>query len=904
MKFMLRSVCFRLDLFRWIILSGMLLCTLLLSLSSHANAPLNLTAEERRWLASYSSQLRLGFAYVPPHTMKKDEAGQYRGVAMDFLQLIENRLGVQFTPVFYPSYGEMLDAAKNREIDIVFAASDTPERRHYLSFTQPYTFLANKIFMRKTSVPYNKLEHLSGKTVAVIRATAVAEYIKREYPRIRLLELKNSRDVIVALSSGNADAAVSVVASAWMHIKKEGISNVEVVGDARYSYAVRFANRNDWPILNRIMEKALYSITDEEKEIIYRQWLFPESRDNADLKQLTHYVIAISVIVFLLLSLASIYWIKRLRKEVSERQQAEQALRVSEERYQLSIRGTNDGIWDWDLETDRIYLAPRVMEILGNGTQNTEGVVQHGLERWLEKIHPSDNRIVRHAIEAHLAHHDKLDVEYRMRNSQDEWVWLRMRGQARWDSNHKPVRLCGSIMDITQAKRADDEVRRLAYYDSLTGIPNRERFKISLQGALNNLESKQRAFAVIFLDLDQFKVINDTLGHRVGDLLLNHVARQLNELLPPSSFMGRLGGDEFAILLDAPQNQTEVSRCADDLIQGLSRPIRIEGHDIRISVSMGITLCEQGPLKVDNVMEQADVALFEVKKMQRGHYCFHCEEMSLKIQQAAVLASDLEKALEAGQLFLVYQPQVHLKEECLIGCEALLRWQHPEHGMVPPGRFIPLAEERGMIYELGDWVLDQACQQARQWLDRGVSFHQIGINISALQLLEVGFCQRVASLLQKYNLAPEYLELEITETVLMKDISLAEQAMRDLNDLGITFSIDDFGTGYSSLRYLHTLPISRLKLAQEFVRDMAPEDEGVVVAATLQMSQKLNIPVIAEGIETHEHFQLLRDQGCDQGQGYLFSRPVTVPEFEAFCRTVSTQGLLPESMDHDSVMLR
>lgn len=864
---------------------------------------IGLSPDERRWLAEHSTGLKLGLAFVPPHTMVKDEDGRYRGVAMDFLRLIEERLNIRLKPVFYPSYSAMLQGARNRETDIIFAASETPERLQYLSFTQPYAFLANKIFMRRTSVHHNSLEQLTGKTVAVIRGTAVAEYLKREYAGIRLLELKNSRDVIVALSSGNADAAISVVASAWMHIKKEGISNVEVTGDAGYSYAVRFASRNDWPELGHILEKALLSLSDEEKEKIYRQWLYPEQQAGIDKELVIRYGLIISGIFILGLLLSGVYWIRRLKKEMHKKQEAELALRTSEERFQLAIRGTNDGIWDWDLLNDKVYLAPRVMEILGSASERAEGVVQQGMERWLNRVHPSDSKRVQQALDAHLENKSSLDVEYRMRNSCDEWVWLRMRGQARWDGDNSPVRLCGSIMDITQAKRADDEVRRLAYYDSLTGIPNRERFKIALQRAIHSLNTECRTFAVLFIDLDHFKVINDTLGHRVGDLLLNYVARTLSDILPPSSFIGRLGGDEFAVLLDDPDNQDVIVNLTEEILETLSLPCRLDGHDIRTSVSVGISFCRQGPLKIDKVMEQADVALFEVKKTQRGRYCFHCDEMSRKIQDAVALAGDLEKARERGELFLVFQPQINLTEDCLIGCEALLRWHHPERGMVSPGQFIPLAEERGLIYELGDWVLEQACKQARQWLDRGVEFRQIGVNVSSLQLLEPGFCQRVADLLHQYNLEPGYLELEITETVLMQDISLAEQAMRSLNCMGICFSIDDFGTGYSSLRYLHRLPISRLKLAQEFVRDMVPDDEGVVVAATLQMSHKLNIPVIAEGIENLTHFQMLREQGCDQGQGYLFSKPVTVPEFEAFCREAEAQGVIQALPEAGSVMM-
>lgn len=873
----------------------LLLCV---STSVQAKSPIvSLTAEEEQWLQAHKSTIRLGVSYVPPHTMIKDEDGRYRGVAMDFLYLIEKKLDIAFEPHFFPSYGAMLQAARNKEIDMVFAASETPERLKYLAFTQPYTFLSNKIFVRKTSPEYQSLDQLAGKSVAVIRGTAISEYLRSQFPEITLIELKSSRDVIVALSSGNADAAISVVASAWMHIKNEGISNVEVVGDAHYSYAVRFASRNDWPVLNQVLEKALYSFSDKEKDDIHRLWLYPEKDQGIDPEVVTRYAIIVAIVFLIGLLLSAAYWIRRLRREVKARLNSEAALKASEERFELAIRGTNDGIWDWDLRTNQLYLAPRVQEILSYSDNTEQGLVQNGLEPWLSKVHPTDIRLVQSSVDQHLQQKIPLDVEYRMKNSQEEWVWLRMRGQGQWDNHDKPMRLCGSIMDITRTKRADEEVRRLAYFDNLTGIPNRERFKITLQGAVNKLNNTGQGFAVLFIDLDHFKVINDSLGHRIGDLLLNHVAQQLRDLLPPSSFIGRLGGDEFAILMDHSVDDAQVERWADEILRMVAQPLKLDGHDIRTTASIGISLCQQAPMQLDTVMEQADIALFEVKRQQRGQYRIHSPEMSQKIIETTALANDLEKAQDRGELFLVYQPQVHLKEEKLIGCEALLRWKHPERGFISPGQFIPLAEERGLIHQLGDWVLYQACAQAKRWLDLGVEFQQVGINVSSLQLLEPRFVEQVSQVLQELELPAHCIELEITETVLMQDISVAEQAMRSLNQLGVNFSIDDFGTGYSSLRYLHKLPIKRLKLAQEFIRDMAPDDEGAVIAATLQLGHNLNIPVIAEGIETFRHFEQLREQGCDQGQGYLFARPMDRADFEHFVTKSQRDGVLPELLD-------
>ena len=864
---------------------------------SRYEPPVSLSREEQRWLDQRAGTVRVGIAFIPPHTLEQDNSGRYHGVAMDFMALLEQKLPLHFAPKFYNSYSALLSAARVGEVDMVFAASQTPEREKFLLFTQPYTFLANKIFVRKMSPHYRSLDELTGRTVAVIRDTAMAEYLKTYYPQIHTLELRSAGDLMLALSAGNADAAVSVVASAWWYIRREGLSNLDVSGDASYSYAVRFATRRDLPQLAGILEKGLYQITDSERERIHRRWLHPELEGAFDRGQVLAYVYGLGGVLLLGLMLAGLLVIRHLRREVAQRQQVEQALRQSEQRFDLAIRGTNDGIWDWDLQSNELYLAPRFLQILG-ARDGDNGRVEQGSEAWIQRVHPADQQRVQNALEQHLHHHQPLDLCYRMRNEHNSWLWLRMRGQAYWAEDGRPLRVCGSIMDITESKRSEDEVRRLAYFDQLTGIANRERFKIGLQQAVDKLNSRQCPFAVLFLDIDNFKQINDTLGHTIGDRVLVHTAGLMAQLLPPSSFISRLGGDEFAVLLEMPADEQEVAYWAGELLEQLAKPVHLQGHELKTSLTIGISYWQQGPASIEKVMEQADIALFEAKREQPGRFCFHRLSMSQKIAERTRLAKDLEQALQQNQLFLLYQPQINLSREQVIGCEALVRWQHPEQGVISPAMFIPLAEECGLIHQLGDWVLQQACTQARKWQDQAVAFGAVGVNISALQLLAGGFVDRVEEILKQTGLPPDRLELEITETVLVQDIQLAEQTMQQLRALGVRFSIDDFGTGYSSLLYLQRLPISRLKLAQEFVRDLDPQQQGnnqgtAVVAAALHLGQQLQIPVIAEGIERYEQFSWLRQLGCEEGQGYLFARPLSAEVFADYVQRSNTEGVLP-----------
>ncbi|WP_086480865.1 EAL domain-containing protein [Oceanospirillum sanctuarii] len=874
---------------------------------SNDDAEVALTAQEQQWLDQRMGVVTVGIAFVPPHTLSQDDDGHYRGVAMDFLALLEDKLPLNFKTRFYPSYSALLQGAEHGEVDMVFAASATPDREEYLLFTSPYTFLANKIFVRKTSPGFKTLDDLAGKTVAVIRGTAIVEHLRLFNPDIRLLELKSSRDLMLAVSSGNADAAISVVASAWWHIKREGISNLDVSGDANYSYAVRFATRKDLDVLVSMLEKGLYSISDAERDLIHRRWLHPEMSGVINKEQVYRYAGFALALFLLALVIFALFSVRRLRREVDQRLVTERALRVSEERFELAIRGTNDGIWDWNLETGHLYLAPRFLEILGQRAPEC-GQEWQSTEMWLQRVHPKDRALVQDAVKAHIAQHEVLDVRYRVRSEQENWLWIRMRGQALWNKQGRAVRLCGSIMDITESKRSEDEVRRLAYFDQLTGVANRERFKLSLQGAVNKLNIQGNSFAVMFVDLDHFKLINDSLGHRIGDLLLYRVAELIRRVLPPSGFLGRLDGDEFAILLDEPKDVQEIRQWAEHLQDTLTQPMILDGHDLRISASIGISHWMDGPATIEQVMEQADIALSEVKREQRGHYRFHEEQMSQRIFENTLLAKDLESAQHNGELFLMFQPQIGLQTEKVIGCEALIRWHHPERGMISPATFIPLAEERGLIHHIGRWVMNEACRQARRWLDQGVDFGGIGVNVSSLQLLAQGFVEQVEAILERHQLPAQYIELEITETVLVQDIRQAEMVMNRLRALGLRFSIDDFGTGYSSLLYLQRLPIGRLKLAQEFVRDTMiaegmPGQNEAVVAAALQLGKNLKIPVIAEGIETFAQFEWLKQQGCDEGQGYLFAKPMMAADFRAFIHHTESHGILPVPVDPESTMM-
>ncbi len=447
--------------------------------------------------------------------------------------------------------------------------------------------------------------------------------------------------------------------------------------------------------------------------------------------------------------------------------------------------------------------------------------------------------------------------------------------------------------DITQRRGAEAHVRHMAHHDALTGLPNRVRFTEHLIDVLarlrgnNRLEDHRpastaegRSIGVLFLDLDHFKDVNDTLGHAAGDMLLRLVAERISRCLRSDDTLARLGGDEFAVLLDGGiADGEQAAVVAQRVIETVSQPYALDGHEARIGVSVGITLCTRD----DNVdtdpallLRRADMALYQAKALGRGTYCFFEIGMHAALHRRKAMERDLRRALAEGQLEVHFQPMVALSSRRIVGAEALARWRHPEHGLVPPGEFIPLAESAGLIDELGAWVLWAACACAAPW--NGL---RLAVNLSPEQVRQPGLVKLVATVLAETGFAPSRLELEITEGVLLHETATALATLADLRALGIGIALDDFGTGYSSLSYLRRFPFSKLKVDRSFIKDMTIDaGTAAIVQAIATLGRSLAMRITAEGIENEQQFELLHAMGCDEGQGYLLGHPVPAGVFE------------------------
>jgi diguanylate cyclase (GGDEF)-like protein/PAS domain S-box-containing protein len=445
------------------------------------------------------------------------------------------------------------------------------------------------------------------------------------------------------------------------------------------------------------------------------------------------------------------------------------------------------------------------------------------------------------------------------------------------------------LADITERKHAEERMRHIAQSDSLTGLPNRLALQIRLAQTLPEARRHEWQVAIMFIDLDRFKIINDTLGHPVGDEMLREVACRLSHVVRETDFVARLGGDEFVILLPAINSPADAAIVANKIIGSLSAPIITDNHELHTSPSIGISIFPDDGSDGDAILKNADTAMYHAKSAGRNNYQFYADEMNTTATERLDIERKLRHAITRNELSLCYQPQFCADQSHPTGVEALIRWHHPTDGMISPDRFIPIAEETGLIVEIGEWVMRTACLEVRKWLDAGLQPLRVAVNVSARQLRRRDFAETVAGVLAESGLPPELLELEITESAVMENPEEAIEILRSINRMGIGLAIDDFGTGYSSLAYLKLFPIDHLKIDRSFVADIEVDlNDRAIAFGTIALAHSLGLNVIAEGVETPDQLELLRSNGCDEVQGYLLSKPLTSAAAFAFLHARKT----------------
>ncbi|MFZ2725405.1 MAG: EAL domain-containing protein [Methylococcaceae bacterium] len=574
-------------------------------------------------------------------------------------------------------------------------------------------------------------------------------------------------------------------------------------------------------------------------------------------------------------------------RDITELKRAERALADSElknrsnsERLDLASKIAAFGVWDWDIQGDVILWNDTMFDIYGLERSDTVAY-----QAWIDRVVVEDHARLIRSVQKVIQAQCRDEIEFKITRPDGEVRHLFSAKGVVKNELGQVIRIVGVNVDITERNQAQQTIRQLAFYDEVTHLPNRRLLLERLHQSLNAKQHSDAPFALLLLDLDRFKAVNDSFGHASGDELLQQVALRLQSHVRRIDTVARFGGDEFVVLLERDMQTTQnyalfAANIARAIIADLSRPFTLSfSHDVRIGVSIGISLYPHHGVTTDSLINNADVALYQAKHAGRGCFAYFSEQLAATMRERASLETDLHKAIERQQLRLFYQPQVDINSGVIIGAEALLRWQTPT-GLISPCRFISVAEESNLIVSLGEWALREVCQQGQRWLLSGLPRLNLSINVSPYQFRRSDLCLSVARVLEETGFPAHYLSIEITESGLMENSDEIVEKFRSLRALGVRFAIDDFGTGYSSLAYLKRLPVDTLKIDKSFIDDIPLlADDMTITATIIVMGHTLGLKVLAEGVENAKQLDFLQKKGCDEYQGYYKSHPLSAEDF-------------------------
>jgi diguanylate cyclase (GGDEF)-like protein/PAS domain S-box-containing protein len=593
---------------------------------------------------------------------------------------------------------------------------------------------------------------------------------------------------------------------------------------------------------------------------------------------------------YLLKSRITGYLLPKAVGNMIERASNVEALFEEKERAAVTLDSIGDGVMSTDVWGDVTYLNAVAERMTGWSRDEAAG---HRLEEVFRIIDAGTRQTIENPLAVAVRTNRTVSLT-------PNCVLIRRDGvEAAIEDSAAPIHdrrghVTGAVIvfhDVTSARALALRTTYLAHHDSLTDLPNRILLNDRLRQALAMAHRRQQKVAVLFLDVDRFKHVNDSFGHDAGDRLLKTVAQRLLASVRGSDTVSRQGGDEFVIVLSGVTHSEAAATIADKILAALRAPLQIDQHDVHITGSIGIVTYPEDGTDAETLLKRADFAMYQAKDFGRDNYQFFMPEMNERELDRQAIKNELRGALQRKEFELYYQPKMNLRTGMIIGVEALLRWHHPERGLVPPVQFIPIAEECGFIVPIGSWVLREACRQARAWQDSGLPHLQIAVNVSAVELRAKNFVSGVRAILLETGLEPRFLELELTETFLMQDSTSTAAVLHALKDMGVRLALDDFGTGYSSLSYLKRFPISTLKIDQSFVRDLTTDaDDASIVCAVISMGKSLHMRVVAEGVETPEQLAFLQQQICPEGQGYHFSQPLAAAALDQLVRRASQPG--------------
>lgn len=556
----------------------------------------------------------------------------------------------------------------------------------------------------------------------------------------------------------------------------------------------------------------------------------------------------------------------------------ERTLRTTHDKMNLVTDVVHSAIYDWDIENERIEWSHGITELFGYPLEK----VNYVNKWWINHVHPDDREHTRIIVLKWIEQgDDTLIMEYRFQHNDGRYLHIWNKATAIRNTGGKAIRMVGSMMNNTAFKLNEEKIKFQQNYDVLTNLPNRKLFNDHLKYALDQAQGSDLKIAVMLLDLDHFKRVNDRLGHAKGDHLIQSVSERLSSNIEWKDTVYKMDRDGFALMLTHLNHIQEAARCAQNVHDLMSQPFDIEGHEIFVTASLGISIYSSDGQDADTLMKNAEIAMNRAKKLGRNNFQFYTPDMTSAAMEQLELENDLHKALDRGEFLLHYQPLIDIDLRKMVGVEALIRWHHPELGLIPPDKFIPIAEESGLIIPIGEWVLRTASKQNKAWQDADYPPINVSVNLSARQFEQKDLANTIACILRENDLDPKWIKLEITESVVMHNAEEAITTLEQLKDLGVQIAIDDFGTGYSSLLYLQKFPIDTLKMDRSFIRNIttSPKD-ATIMDAVISLAHSLNLKVVAEGVESEDQIALLMQYQCDLLQGFLFSRPVPQTEIE------------------------
>ena len=840
---------------------------------------LALNDNEREWLDSHPTVSFTGDPNWLPYEAF-DSSGQYIGIVSEHLALISKTTGIRFKTSPSKTWTESTEKAKNGLVDILSETDDSDLKSH-LIFTKSYISNPIVIAMNNEENYVDNIARIKDRKIALIKDYGYASKIRRRYSDIQFITVDNIQHGLIAVSTGEIDALLCTLALCSYTIAELGLNNVRIVGKTEFDTKLALGVQKNLPLLVSILNKAIDQISPGQQQVILDSWIKQKFAARTD------YTLVYQVVVVAIVLLAIFFfWNRRLSHEINLRTAtekelvaAERVLRISHQRQMLLREHTPLGVIEWNTDFEFEYWNKAAEGIFG--FTEDEVIGRHVTERIL----PQSAREAVEVVWRDLLANKGGDRSTNENITKDgriilcEWYNTPLLGQ-----DGKVVGVSSLVDDITERRQSEKMIWEQANFDSLTGLPNRNMFHNRLEQEIIKSRRADLSLALLLVDLDEFKEVNDTLGHHVGDFLLKEAARRIKACVRDSDTVARLGGDEFTIILSELNVKNKADNIAENIIASLAEEYFICEEVIHISGSIGITLYPEDATDIDTLIKSADQAMYTAKHKGRNCYSYFTQSLQDAAQNQLRLTNDLRSALDANQLEVYFQPIIDLNTGYIIKAEALLRWHHPQRGMVGPLDFIPLAEKTGLINIIGNWVFKESAQKAKQWSNKFAKDFQVSVNVSPVQFKVENniFAKEWLEYLDEQTFSGQNMVVEITESLLLNVESKVIDKLYRLRDAGIQVAIDDFGVGYSALSYLKKFDIDYLKIDQSFVHNLETDSNDIALSeAIVVMAHKLDLKVIAEGVESEAQEKLLIGAGCDYAQGYLYSKPVPPDELEA-----------------------